>query len=118
MGYPTLVFKENIEENISLFGVNIINNDINTEIFEYISYNQIKKERCLLSFLFPSCHNNNDENKLDINDRNEFIYELINNCLGFNETKEGNYILFKTLYLMQSRSIKYYAVFYFFVPPC
>ena len=107
LGYPTLVFKENIEENISLFGVTIMNNDINTEIYEYISYNQIKKERCLLSFLFPSCHSNNEENKLDINDRNDLIYELINNCLGLNKEKEGNYILFKTLYLMQSRSIKY-----------
>ena len=107
LGYPTLVFKENIEENISLFGVTIMNNDINTEIYEYISYNHIKKERCLLSFLFPSCHSNNKENKLDENDRNDLIYELINNCLGLNEAKEGNYILFKTLYLMQSRSIKY-----------
>ena len=107
LGYPTLVFKKNIEENISLFGVNIMNNDINTEIYEYISYNQIKKERCLLSFLFPSCHRNNEENKLDINDRNNLIYELINNCLGLNEIKEGNYILFKIIYLMQSRSIKY-----------
>ena len=107
LGYPTLVYKKNIEENISLFGVNIMNNDINTEIFEYISYNQIKKERCLLSFLFPSCHGNKEENKLDENDRNDLIYELINNCLGLNEAKEGNYILFKVIYLMQTRSIKY-----------
>ena len=107
MGYPTLVFKKSSEENISLFGVNIMNNDINSEIFEYISYNQIKKERCLLSFLFPSCHSKNEENKLDENDRNDLIYELINNCLGLNEAKEGNYILFKAIFLMQSRSIKY-----------
>ena len=106
MGYPTLVFKKNIEENISLFGVDIMKNDINTEIFEYISYNQIKKERCLLSFLFPSRHNKN-ENKLDENDRNDLIYELINNCFGLNEAKEGSYMLFKVIYLMQSRCIKY-----------
>jgi len=107
LGYPTFVLKKNNEENISLFGANIMNNDINTEIYKYISYNQIKKERCLLSFLFPSYHSKNEENKLDENDRNDLIYELINNCLGLNEAKEGNYILFKTLYLMQSRSIKY-----------
>ena len=107
LGYPTLVFKKNNENNISLFGFNIMNNDINTEIYEYISYNHIKKERCLLSLLFPSYHRNNEENKLDINDRNDLIYELINNCLGLNEVKEGNYILFKTIYLMQTRSIKY-----------
>ena len=107
LGYPTLVFKKNIEENISLFGVNIMNNDINTEIYEYISYNHIKKERCLLSFLFPSCHRKNEENKLDINNKNDLIYELINNCLGLNKEKEGNYILFKTIFLIQSRSIKY-----------
>ena len=107
LGYPTLVFKKNNKNNISIFGVNIMNNDINTEIYEYISYNHIKKERCLLSFLFPSYHRNNEENILDINERNDLIYELICNCLGLNEVKEGNYILFKTIYFMQTRSIKY-----------
>ena len=53
------------------------------------------------------CHRDNEENILDENDRNDLIYELINNCLGLNKAKEGNYILFKVIYLMESRSIKY-----------
>ena len=107
LGYPTLVIKKDKEKNLSLFGVNIMNNDINTEIFEYISYNNIKKKRCVLGLLFPSKYENDVENKLDENSRNDLIYELINNCLGLNERKEGNYLLFRSLYLMQPTSIKY-----------
>ena len=84
-----------------------MNNDINKEIFKYISYNNITKERCILSFLFPSSYEKNTKNFLDENDRNDLIYELIKSCMGLNEEKEGNYILFKNLYLMQSRTIKY-----------
>ena len=107
LGYPTMIIKKDVEKNISLFGVSLMNNDINKEIFKYISYNNIKKERCLLGFLFPSSYEKNEENQLNENDRNDLIYKLISNCLGINKNKEGNYFLFKYIYLMQSRSINY-----------
>ena len=107
LGYPTLVIKKDESKNISLFGVNIMNNDINIEIFKYISYNHIKKGRCVLGLLFPSSHEKNEENYLEEDDRNDLIYELIRRCLGLNETNEGNYFLFKTIYLMQTRSLIY-----------
>ena len=107
MGYPTLVIKKDKEKNISLFGVSLMNNDIKTEIFKYTSYNHIKKERCLLAFLFPSSYEQNEENQLDENDRNDLIYKLISNSLGINSKKKGNYFLFKYIYLMQSRNIIY-----------
>ena len=107
LGYPTLIIRKNEEKNISSFGVNIMNNDINTEIFEYLSFNHIKKKRCVLGFLFPSPYEKNEENKLDKNDRYELIYELIKTSLGLNGIQEGNYYLFKYLYLMQPTSINY-----------
>ena len=107
LGYPQLIFRKDAKNNMSLFGVNIMDNDINTEIFEYISNNNKKKHNSVLSLLFPSSYEKNEDNKLEENDKNDLIYELINICLGLNEIKEGNYFLFKTIYLMQSRSIKY-----------
>ena len=111
LGYPQLIYKKDGKNNMSLFGVNIMNNDINTEIFEYISNNNKKKQNSVLSLLFPSSNEKNEDNKLEENDKNDLIYELINICLGLNETKEGNYFLFKTIYLMQSRSIKYDSLY-------
>ena len=107
LGFPTLVMQSSDNTFIQKFGVNILNNDINKEIYEYSNYNLIKKDRCVLSYLFPSMYYKNDENKLEDSDRCDLIYELINRALGLNENNEGNYFLFKTLYLMQSRSIKY-----------
>ena len=93
---------------IPKFGLNLLNNDINKEIFEYSNCNLIKKNNCVLSYLFPSCYNKNEENKLEEKDRCDLIYDLINISLGLNNNNnDGNYFLFKTLYLMQSRSIKY-----------
>ena len=84
-----------------------MNNNINSEIFKYISCNHIKKERCILQILFPSSQEKNEENYLDENDRNDLIYELINRSLGLNGINEGNYFLFKYIYLMQTRTIIY-----------
>jgi len=107
LGFPTLVMLPSDNNLLQLFGINILSNDINKEIFEYSNYNLIKKDRCVLAYLFPSIYYKNEENKLEENDKCDLIYELINRTLGLNEKKEGNYFLFKTLYLMQSRSIKY-----------
>jgi hypothetical protein len=109
LGFPNLIMKSSNNNNnniLKTFGINLLNNDINNELFEYSNYNLIKKDRCVLSYLFPSLYNLNNENKLEKNDKNDLIYELINISLGLNN-HEGNYFLFKTLYLMQSRSIKY-----------
>jgi hypothetical protein len=86
-----------------------MDNNIDKEIFEYINYNHIRKDRCILSILFPSSYkiNEKDNNNLDEKDRLDLIYELIEISLGFNKIKEGNYFLFKYIYLMQSRTIKY-----------
>ena len=106
MGYPTLIIKKNEGNIIPSFGVEIMNNNINTEIFEYISYYHIKKDRCILSLLFPSSNGTNN-NYLDENERLDLIYELIKTSLGSNKLKVGNYFLFKYIYLMQSRKIAY-----------
>ena len=107
LGYPTFVFQKNKDNYESLFGVNIMNNTIETEIYKYINYNHIKKERCVFGLLFPSSHEKKEENYLDENDRNDLIYDLISRILGINVDNEGNYFLFKYIYLMQTRSIKY-----------
>ena len=106
LGYPTLIIEKNKDNIIPLLGVKIMNNNINKEIFEYINFNHITKDRCILSILFPSNYKKNND-VLDENDRLDLIYELIKTSLGFNKRNTGNYFLFKYLYLMQSRSIKY-----------
>ena len=106
LGYPALVFINNKDNYDSKFGVSIMNNSNETQIFKYISYNHIKSERSVFGLLFPSSYGNTEE-YLDEKDRNDLIYELIIKCLGINGNNEGNYILFKYIYLMQTRSIKY-----------
>ena len=108
LGFPNLIMQCSDNNIISKFGINLLNNDINKEIYEYSNYNLIKKERCVLSYLFPSIYNliNNNENKLEEKDKSDLIYDLINRALGLNDY-EGNYFLFKTLFLMQAKSIKF-----------
>ena len=110
LGYPTLIFLKNNDTYESKFGVNIMNNSIETEIYQYISYNHIKKERCVFRLLFPSSfssYETTEEIYLDEKERNDLIYELITRSLGINKNNEGNYFLFKYIYLMQTRNIKY-----------
>ena len=102
-----MIIRKDKEKNISLFGASIMNNNINTEIFKYISWNHIKKERCVLGIMFPSSQEKNEENYFDENDRIDLIYELLKRSLGLNEINEGNYFLFKYIYLMQTRTINY-----------
>jgi hypothetical protein len=103
LGYPSLVFQNNIDK----FGVALMDNKIETQIYEYINYNHIKKERCVLAHLFPSVYLENIDLNLDEQDRLDLIYELISISLGMKQNAKGNYFLFKYLYLMQSRSIIY-----------
>ena len=109
LGHPTLIIKKDKNCVFPLLGIKLMNNQLDEEIFEYINFNHIRKDRCILAILFPSSYkiNDKDNNILDENDRLDLIYELIEICLGFNKIKEGNYYLFKYLYLMQPRTIKY-----------
>ena len=100
LGYPSLVFKSQTN-----FGVSLMDDNVNTEIYEYMSYNHIKKERCVLAQLFPSKYNENNEFSLTESERLDLIYELLSVCFGLNGRKKGNYFLFKFLYLTQSRNI-------------
>ena len=109
LGFPTLIFEKDPEKSLTKFGIKLLSNDINKELFEYSNYNMIKKHNCLLSYLFPY---KNEESKLEKDDITDLIYELIKISLGLNSKKEGNYFLFKTLFLMQSRSIKYDNLYY------
>ena len=105
MGYPSLIF-----QNLLNFGVYLMDNNIGTEIFEYTNNNHIRKERCILAQLFPSKYLLNKENfnlYLEESERLDLIYELIKLCFGLKGKKNGNYFLFKFLYLTQTRSIKY-----------
>ena len=111
LGYPALIIKKDKNSILPLLGIKLMNNNINEEIFEYINYNHIRKNRCILAILFPSSYEINNKDNLDENDRLDLIYELIEASLGFNKIKEGNYYLFKYLYLMQSRTIKYENLF-------
>ena len=106
LGFPSLIILSS-GNTITKFGVSILNNDINNELFEYSNYNLMKKDRCVLSYLFPSSYYKNGENKLEEKDKCDLIYELLIRALGLYNDNEGNFFLFKTLYLMQSRSIKY-----------
>jgi hypothetical protein len=102
LGYPSLVFKSPTK-----FGISLMDDNVNSEIYEYMNYNHIKKERCVLAQLFPSKYNENNKFSLEENERLDLIYELLSVCFGLNGRKKGNYFLFKFLYLMQSRNIFY-----------
>ena len=108
LGYPTLIMKQTKGNILPIFGVGLLNNNnINQEIFKYINYNHIRKEKCILAMLFPSSDRKDNSIILEENDRLDLIYELIKRSLGFNERNQGNYFLFKYIYLMQSRKICY-----------
>ena len=107
MGYPSMIIKKSKDNEVPLFGLNLLKkNNLDQEIFEYINYNHIRKQRCILALLFPNSDDNN-ENILKEKDRLDLIYELIQICLGLDDKKGGNYFLFKYIYLMQTRKIIY-----------
>ena len=99
-----------------LFGNKLLENSENGEIFKYTNNIKIYESHCILAQLFP-CSNiefysnaqsiENDE-KLSENERINYIYKLISISL----LNEGNYALFKYIYLTPSRFISKYSNLY------
>ena len=112
---------KNIENNenksfLPLFGNKLFEESKNGEVFKYVNNHKIYETHCILAQLFP-CSNyelyaNYDfiknESKLTEEERNKYIYKLINISL----LEEGNYCLFKYIYLTQSRYIIKYNNLY------
>ena len=95
-----------------LFGCTLFEKSNNGEIFKYVNTIKIYETHCIYSQLFP-CTNDEfydnpdiyrNEPKLTEKERNNYIYKLLSISL----LNEGNYPLFKYIYLTQSRfAIKY-----------
>ena len=107
MGYPNLcvipIPKENKEnQKWPLFGERLMNGDINQEIYEYIIDDLNKKNRCLLSILFPSKFDLDKKINIKEEQKKEILLSFIK-CIY----NKNNYCLFKYLYTMPSRSLKY-----------
>ena len=108
--------KKNSEKEIHTifpkFGFSLIEENNQNEIYKYSSIYKLYQSNCLLAQLFPSSDlddnvdekdKKNKEQKLTEKERNNFIYKLLQmSLLG-----EGNYGIFKYVYLTQSRFIKY-----------
>ena len=132
MGFPQMIIEkqkkfneeEENKENTTLtehenywpkFGIPFIKNYSN-EIYKYISNIKIYESHCILAQLFPcsfpNYYDNNEflsgDKNLDENDVNLYIYKLLNIAL----LNEGNYCLFKYIYLTQSRFILKYNNLY------
>ena len=103
--------KEYIDVINSTFGNRLLKESKNGEIYKYRGpYNEYESY-CILGQLFPctdiSFYSNPEHvkknQKLTKKERNKLIYDLLKMSL----LNEGNYALFKYIYLTQSRFIKY-----------
>ena len=98
------------------FGLPYLNEYETDEMFKYISNIKIYESHCILAQLFPcsddSIYDNFDfikgEQKLNEEERKYYIYQLLRLAL----LNEGNYCLFKYIYLTQSRFIIKYKNLY------
>ena len=98
------------------FGIPLIKKNESDEIYKYISNIKIYESHCILAQLFPCTdfdyYDNNEfleeEEELEENDIKVYIYKLL--CLAL--LNEGNYCLFKYIYLTQSRFIVRYNNLY------
>ena len=93
------------------FGCKLLEENKDNEIYFYRGFYKLFEIHCILALLFPSSdidiYVNKEEiksmEKLTKKEINNYIYKLLTmSLLG-----EGNYALFKYLYLTQSRFIKY-----------
>ena len=107
MGFPNLIIIPIPKENKNnqkwpLFGERLINGDINQEIYEYIIGDINKNNRCLLSILFPRKYHLDKKIIIKEEQKREILLSFIK-CIY----NKNNYPLFKYLYTMPSRSLKY-----------
>ena len=108
LGYPSPIIKQipkddQNDQKWPIFGVKLINGNIDTHIYEYININHNNNNLCLLRLLLP---NENDDDKTRIisdEQAKKYILKIWNNCLG----DKNNYPLFKYLYLNPGRSLRY-----------
>ena len=112
LGYPTLYIipipKENKKnQKWPLFGERLINGDINQEIYEYIIPDHNKNHLCLLSILFPSKYHPDRKIKIKEEQKRKILINFIK-CIY---DDRNNYSLFKYLYTMPSRSLKYFNLY-------
>ena len=108
--------EKNANKFFPLFGYRLLKESQNGEIYKYISNNKIYEKYCILAQLFPCTNEELYENlkfykkgkKLNDEERNQYLYKLLNISL----LNEGNYCLFKYIYLTQSRFILKYKNLY------
>ena len=97
------------------FGCKLLEENKDNEIYFYRGFYKTNEIHCILALLFPcsdiDIYLNKEEvksfKKLSKKEINNYIYKLLSmSLLG-----EGNYALFKYLYLTQSRFIKYKNIY-------
>ena len=90
-----------------LIGCGLLRESKNGEIYKYVNNIKIYETHCILAQLFPCSSDGlyanldfiENEQKLTDEERNKYIYKLLSISL----LNEGNYCLFKYIYLTQSR---------------
>ena len=98
------------------FGLPYLRNSDIGEAYKYTSGTKIYETHCILAILFPCSQDSlydplefhKKEQKLSEEERKKYIYKLLCICL----LNEGNYYLFKYIYLTQSRFILKYKNLY------
>ena len=116
-----LILKEKEEEAkkkqfLPLFGNKLLQQLENGEIFKYTNYIKLYETHCILAQLFPCTNDefyiNKDfiekDEKLKEKEKKEYMYKLLSIAL----LEEGNYCLFKYIYLTPSRFITKYSNLY------
>ena len=94
------------------FGYSLLEENKENAIYQYRGISRVNPDNCILGQLFPSSDydsnsnqekNKNKEQQLTEKERKDYIYKLLTTSL----LGEGNYSLFKYIYLTQSRYLKY-----------
>ena len=99
---------EELKDCLPKFGCPLAEKGENQMIYSYVSVNTNCENQCILAQLFPAPSKNKFEITLTEEQRINYIYKLISIAL----LGEGNYALFKYIYLTQSRYIIKYNNLY------
>ena len=99
-----------------LFGYRLLEKSENGEVYKYVNNNKAYETHCILAKLVPNSSDEDyanaefikNEQKLTEEEKNKYIYKLL--CISL--LNEGNYCLFKYIYLTQSRFIIKYKNLY------